>query len=76
MDTLTKLQFDGTKLQAIRKTLGLKQKEVAEKIGVEKQTLSNYECKKGKPSADVMTRLFILYGISDANDIAFEQHNL
>lgn len=69
MDTLTKLEFDGTKLQTIRKNLGLKQKEVAEKIGVKKQTLSNFECKKGKPSADVMTRLFILYGITDANQV-------
>ena len=69
LETLDTIQIDGNKLQSIREQKGLTQQEVAEQIGVKKATVSNYERGEGKPSADILMRLFILYGITQPTSV-------
>lgn len=70
MNDLLKIKFDGKRLQEIRESKGLTQQQVADSIGVAKSTLSNYECDEGKPSADVLTRLYIFYGLVESAKVA------
>ncbi len=51
------------RLKTARELSGLTQQQVADRVGVTKQTLSNYECGHGLPSANVLSRLCFLYRI-------------
>ena len=48
-------------LEAARKNVGLKQSEAAEKIGVNKQTLSNWERGKTFPGSDKIPVICEIY---------------
>lgn len=54
----------GKKLKTARSHSGMTQEEVAEKIGVSRQTISNWENEKNLP--DIMSVIFLsdLYGVS------------
>ena len=54
----------GFRLQDARIDKRLKQREVAEKIGVHQATLSTYEHNVAKPSIDVLIKLAKLYDVS------------
>lgn len=63
MQNINKATINGDMLRIARETAGLTQQEVADKIGVKKQTVSNYECGEGFPSGNVFLRLCMLYKI-------------
>lgn len=63
IQNITDATIDGERLKIARENAGLTQQEVAEKIGVTKQTVSNYECNAGVPSGNVFLRLCMLYKI-------------
>jgi len=64
MDTVKTLaEISGDRLRSARESRGLTQQQVADKVGVTKQTLSNYECEHGIPSGNVLLRLCMLYRI-------------
>ena len=67
---LLNLKFDGKRLQEIRESKGLTQQQVSDSVGIAKSTLSNYECGEGKPSADILTRLYVFYGLVESSQIA------
>lgn len=52
------------KLISLRKESGLTQTELAEKLTVSRQTVSNWELGEAIPSADNLGRLSELYGVS------------
>ncbi len=52
------------KLKTIRKQSGLKVKEIAEKMGVSRLTLWNYENGKRKPTFETIVKLSKIYGVS------------
>lgn len=54
------------RLKEARKVSQMTQQQVADRIGITKQTLSNYECGHGLPSANVLGRLCFLYRIDAA----------
>lgn len=57
-------------LKAIRTNLGLKQEEMAKKIGVSTDTWKNYENYKTFPDASVIKKIIEISKI-DFNDIIF-----
>ena len=57
-------------LRAARVNAGLKQKEVAEMLGISNKTLSSWESGDSYPRADQVARLCSLYRLS-YNDINF-----
>lgn len=73
----------GWKFQEIRTSLGMNQDDVSYKIGINKDTLSNYENGKTKIPAIICRELSKLYGVhidyiwnDDDDDIAKELHNI
>ena len=54
----------GEKLLALRKKCGYSQQELAEKLAVTRQTISNWECGQGAPALDKAQELAELYQIS------------
>lgn len=54
----------GKKLRELRNLEGWTQEEVAEKIGVSKQTYSHYENEKRKPGLDMIQKLADVYGVN------------
>lgn len=54
----------GKILLTLRKELGLKQEDIAKKIGVEKNTISNYENNISKPNYDKLVKLCNLFHVS------------
>lgn len=58
----------GKKLRELRKIEGWTQKEVAEKIGVSKQTYSHYENEERKPGLPMIHKLVEVYNV-DINEI-------
>lgn len=54
----------GDKLLALRKKHGFSQQELADRLSVTRQTISNWECGNGAPSLDKAAELADLYGIS------------
>lgn len=54
----------GEKLLRLRKKQGYSQQEVADKLAVTRQTISNWECDQAMPSIDKATALAKLYHIS------------
>lgn len=62
----------GEKLEALRKRSGYSQQELAEKLSVTRQTISNWECGQGAPALDKAVELAKIYQIS-LDDLAGEQ---
>ena len=56
----------GFKLRSLRINANMKQKDVAEKVGVSPATISDYENDKSVPSTDVLRGYITLFN-SDAN---------
>lgn len=54
----------GKRLRQLRNIEGWTQEEVAEKIGVSKQTYSHYENEKRKPSLDMIQKLADVYEVN------------
>lgn len=59
-------EMNPVRLKEAREASGMTQQQVADRIGITKQTLSNYECGHGLPSANVLGRLCFLYRIDAA----------
>ena len=59
------------KLLTLRKRAGMSQQEVADTIGVSRQTISNWELGQGSPALDRAAELARLYGVT-LNDLASE----
>lgn len=57
-------QYVGAKIKEYRKNYGLKQDELAKKIGVGKTTISNYEVGLRSPKKPQMIRLAEVFGVS------------
>lgn len=62
----------GEKLTALRKRCGYSQQELAEKLSVTRQTISNWECGQGAPALDKAAELAKIYQIS-LDDLVGEQ---
>lgn len=69
MNGLT-IPVDPDKLRAVRERKGLKQKWVAEQIGISKQALSTYECGESMPSLQTVESLCQLYECSVTDIVA------
>lgn len=54
----------GNKLLQLRKKQGLSQQEVADRLNVTRQTISNWECDQGSPSIDKAKELSVIYNVS------------
>lgn len=54
----------GEKLAALRKKNGYSQQELADKLKVTRQTISNWECGQGAPALDKAAELAEIYGVS------------
>ncbi|MBP1553669.1 MAG: helix-turn-helix transcriptional regulator [Oscillospiraceae bacterium] len=54
----------GEKLITLRKKYGYSQQELADKLSVTRQTISNWELNQGAPSLDKAVELAAIYGIS------------
>lgn len=64
----------GVTLRAARVNKGLTQSKAAEKLGVSKDTISNYERGKTFPNADTIKRIEEVYEVG-YNDIIFLPNN-
>lgn len=53
----------GSKLQSLRKACGFSQQLVADKLGLKRSTLSNYEISRRVPSLAELGRLAEFYGV-------------
>lgn len=62
-------EISGDRLKAARESAGFTQEQVADKLGISKQTVSSYECQKGVPSGNVLMRLCMLYRL-DVSSLA------
>ncbi len=54
----------GVRLKALRKSQGMTQLQVAERVGISKAMVSSYELSARQPSYDVLVRLAALYGVT------------
>lgn len=54
----------GEKLLKLRKKFGYSQQELADKLSVTRQTISNWECGQGAPTIDKAMELAEIFGIS------------
>ena len=54
----------GEKLITLRKKYGYSQQELADKLSVTRQTISNWELNQGAPSLDKAVEFAAIYGIS------------
>lgn len=54
----------GKRLRALRRSKGLTQAQVAERLGATKMTISAYELGTRYPSLDMLTGLASLFGVS------------
>ena len=59
-------------LRQLRLNSGMTQKQVAEKIGVTRQAVSNYESGRTRPDIDMLLRLSEVYG-TDIDDMVYGQ---
>lgn len=62
----------GEKLLKLRKKFGYSQQELADKLSVTRQTISNWECGQGAPTIDMAMKLAAIFGIS-LDDLVGEQ---
>ncbi len=65
----------GEKLLQLRKKFGYSQQDVADKLSVTRQTISNWECNQGAPTIDKAMELAEIYNIS-LDDLVGEQVEL
>ena len=54
----------GQKIRKIRKAHGLSQEELAEKLNISKQTVSNWENENIQPSIEMLVRIAKLFHVS------------
>ena len=54
----------GEKLLKLRKKFGFSQQELADKLSVTRQTISNWECGQGAPTLDKAAELAAIYQLS------------
>ena len=54
----------GERLAVLRKKHGYSQQELADKLKVTRQTISNWECGQGAPALDKAAELAKIYGVS------------
>ena len=54
----------GEKLKDLRKSQGLNQKQVAEKLGITSATVSAYELGKKYPSLDILIKICTIFDVS------------
>ena len=54
----------GKKIMDLRKMNGLSQEELAEKVGVARQTISKWECGTSSPDLDTLKQICLLYDVS------------
>lgn len=62
----------GEKLLKLRKKFGFSQQELADKLSVTRQTISNWECGQGAPTLDKAAELAAIYQLS-LNDLVGEE---
>ncbi len=62
----------GNRIRKFRTESGLKQKEMADKIGVDRTSLSSYENNKRVPDIFILCRIADVFGISLDNLIGRE----
>lgn len=62
----------GEKLMKLRKKFGFSQQELADKLSVTRQTISNWECDQGAPTLDKAAELAAIYQLS-LNDLVGEE---
>lgn len=65
----------GEKLLKLRKKFGYSQQELADKLSVTRQTISNWECGQGAPTIDKAMELAAIFGIS-LDDLVGDQVNV
>jgi len=58
------MQYFGEKLKDLRKSHGLNQKQVAEKLGITSATVSAYELGKKYPSLDILIKICTIFDVS------------
>ncbi len=58
------MQYFGEKLKYLRKSHGLNQKQVAEKLGITSATVSAYELGKKYPSLDILIKICTIFDVS------------
>lgn len=54
----------GNRLKKLREKIEMEQKDVADKIGVKNNTLSQYESDKRQPDYDILQKLAKLYNVT------------
>ena len=54
----------GTRIQELRSALGWSQVELAKRLGVAKQTVSNWENENIQPSIEMLVRMSRLFGVA------------
>ncbi len=69
---MRKLDVTGDDIKALRKRCGLTQDSVAEKLGVRRQTLGNWEKGVGDPSSGAIFTMLRLFGIKSLNPMMDE----
>lgn len=57
-------QFIGNKIKVLRKSFGLTQKELADKIGIARATLSGYEKQTSQPDIETLKKLAHFFSVS------------
>ena len=53
------------RVKSLRKTLGLTQQEFADKLGVKRSTIGNYDLNRTEPSASVITLISRTFNVSE-----------
>lgn len=63
----------GQRINELRVAFGWSQVELAKKLGVAKQTVSNWENENIQPSIEMLVRLSKLFGVSTDYMLGFEE---
>lgn len=58
----TTIAFRQSQIKALREGLGLSQEEFAQRLGVSKQSVSQWELEQTKPTVDTITRIVNEFG--------------
>lgn len=66
----------GMRLQRARKQKGLTQKQVADKLDLNRRTIMAYENNSISPSLEIFKRLTIIYGVSSDYLLGLEHTNI
>lgn len=71
-----KFDVTGDDLKVLRKRQGLTQGVVAEKIGVKRQTLGNWENGVGEPPSGTIFRMLKIFGVQNLAPLLEEIHKI